>query len=196
MFRLGMLASHRGSNVAAVIEACRAGTLRSVPAVVISNNADAEVLAVAQAAGIPAVHLGGPAHADPATRDRAMVAVLREHAVELVLLLGYLRLLGPETLAAFPDRILNTHPALLPRHGGQGMYGMRVHQAVLAAGDRETGVTLHRVDARYDEGEIVAQCRVPVLPGDTPERLAARVLEREHAFLVEALAEMELRSAT
>jgi phosphoribosylglycinamide formyltransferase-1 len=191
MFRLGMLASHRGSNVRAVVEACRAGRLKSVPAVVISNNADAEVLCFARGAGVPAVHVGGPALADPTVRDQAMLAALREHRVDLVLLLGYLRLLGPETLAAFPHRILNTHPALLPRHGGKGMYGMQVHEAVLAAGDRETGITLHRVNTRYDEGEIVAQRRVPVLFGDTPEVLAARVLEQEHAFLVEALAQLE-----
>jgi phosphoribosylglycinamide formyltransferase-1 len=191
MFQLGLLASHRGSNVRAVIEACRDGRLRSRPAVVISNNGDAEVLATARAAGVPAVHVGGPAVADPAVRDRAILSALRDHGADLVLLLGYLRLLGLETLAAYAGRTLNTHPALLPRHGGQGLYGVRVHQAVLAAGDRETGVTLHHVTARYDEGAAIAQCRVPVLPGDTPGALAARVLAREHGFLVESLAALE-----
>jgi phosphoribosylglycinamide formyltransferase-1 len=191
MFRLGMLASHRGSNVRAVVAACRAGRLRSLPALVLSNNADAEVLAFAREAGIPAVHVGGPAYADPLVRDRAVLAALRQHGVDLVLLLGYLRLLGPETLTAYPDRILNTHPALLPLHGGQGLFGIRVHEAVLAAGDEETGITLHHVNARYDEGAAVAQCRVPVCAGDTPEVLAARVLEHEHGFIVEALAALE-----
>lgn len=191
MFRLGMLASHRGSNVRAFVSACRERRLSSFPAVVISNNADAEVLAFAREAGVPAVHVGGERFRDAVARDRAMLEALRRHQVDLVLLLGYLRLLGPETLGAFSNRILNTHPALLPRHGGQGMFGMRVHEAVLAAGDAETGITVHLVNERYDEGRIVAQCRVPVLSGDTPEGLAARVLEREHSFLVEVVAQLE-----
>lgn len=98
-----------------------------------------------------------------------------------------MKLLGPKVVARFRDRILNIHPALLPKFGGTGMYGMRVHEAAIAAGKTETGVTVHLVDERYDEGEIVAQATVPVKPEDTPETLAARVLEREHRFLVEVL---------
>jgi phosphoribosylglycinamide formyltransferase-1 len=122
--------------------------------------------------------------------DEAILAELRRHAVDLVLLLGYMKLLGPKTTAAYRGRILNTHPALLPKHGGKGMYGARVHEAVLAAGDTETGVTVHLVDEEYDHGEIVAQCRVRVEPDDTVESLSARVLEREHEFLVETLQAM------
>jgi phosphoribosylglycinamide formyltransferase-1 len=194
MFRLAMLASHRGSNVRAVTEACRLGRLRSIPAVVISNNTDAEVLTFARSAGIPTAHIGGARYADPAVRDSAMLAVLLENRVDLVLLLGYLRLLGPQTLHSYDGRILNIHPALLPKYGGKGMYGRHVHEAVLAAGDTESGITIHRVNAAYDEGEIVAQCRVPVLAGDTPDTLAERVLAREHEFLVESLAELESRA--
>ena len=95
---------------------------------------------------------------------------------------------GPQTLRHFAGRLLNIHPALLPKFGGRGMYGRRVHEAVLAAGERETGATIHLVDVEAAHGRIVAQCRVPVLAGDTPDALAARVLEREHAFLVETLA--------
>jgi phosphoribosylglycinamide formyltransferase-1 len=98
-----------------------------------------------------------------------------------------MKLLGPRTTAAYRGRILNTHPALLPRYGGKGMYGARVHEAVLAAGEAETGVTVHLVDEEYDHGEVVAQCRVRVEQGDTVDSLAARVLEREHGFLVETL---------
>lgn len=187
MLTLGLLASHRGSNVRAVVEACRAGRLAADPAVVISNNADSGVLQFARSAGIPAHRIGGPAYEDERIRDAAILKTLRDHGVELVLLLGYMRLLGPETTAAYRGRILNTHPALLPRHGGKGMYGERVHAAVLAAGDAETGVTVHLVDEEYDHGDVVAQCRVPVETGDTVATLAARVLEREHAFLVETL---------
>jgi phosphoribosylglycinamide formyltransferase-1 len=95
--------------------------------------------------------------------------------------------LGEKTLSAYQGGVINIHPALLPKYGGTGMYGMHVHEAVIAAGERETGVTIHLVDREYDHGSILAQSRVPVLPGDTAESLAARVLEREHTFLVETL---------
>jgi len=184
---LGFLASHRGSNMQAVIDACRAGTLPATPAVVICNNRDAEALERARREHIPACHLSSATHPDPAALDRAIADALARHGVEVVLLAGYLKKLGPETIARYRGRILNVHPALLPRFGGQGMYGARVHEVVLASGARETGVTIHLVDEEYDHGAIVAQCRVPVVPGDTAETLAARVLQREHRFVVETL---------
>ena len=187
MLTLGLLASHRGSNAQAVVDACRSGRLAARPTVVISNNANAGVLQLAEAAGIPALRIGGEAFADDQLRDAAILEALRRYEVELVLLLGYMKLLGPRTTAAYRGRILNTHPALLPRFGGKGMYGARVHEAVLAAGETETGVTIHLVDEEYDHGAVVAQCRVPVEHGDTAETLSARVLTREHAFLVETL---------
>lgn len=187
MLTLGLLASHRGSNVQAVVEACRSGRVDARPGVVISNNANSGVLQFAELAGIPARRIGGPAFADDRIRDAAILEALRSHGVDLVLLLGYMKLLGPKTTVAYRGRILNTHPALLPRYGGKGMYGARVHEAVLAAGEVETGVTVHVVDEEYDHGAIVAQCRVPIARGDTVDSLSARVLEREHAFLVETL---------
>ena len=187
MLTLGLLASHRGSNVRAVVEACRDGRLAARPGVVISNNANSGVLEFASDSKIPSRRIGGPSFADDRARDEAILETLRQHDVDLVLLLGYMKLLGPKTTAAYRGRILNTHPALLPRFGGQGMYGARVHEAVLAAHETETGVTVHLVDEEYDHGEIVAQCRVRVEQGDTVESLSARVLEREHEFLVETL---------
>jgi phosphoribosylglycinamide formyltransferase-1 len=154
---------------------------------VISNNANSGVLQFAEHSGIPAHRIGAPAYADDRIRDAAILDALRSHAVDLVLLLGYMKLLGPQTTAAYRGRILNTHPALLPKYGGKGMYGARVHEAILAAGETETGVTVHLVDDEYDHGEIVGQCRVPVEQGDTVESLSARVLQCEHAFLVETL---------
>jgi phosphoribosylglycinamide formyltransferase-1 len=185
--KLGFLASHRGSDVQAVVEACESGRLAAVPRLVISNNVDAEVLARARRHGIPATHLSGMTHPDPGRLDAAILDALVSHDVELVVLAGYLKKLGPQTLRHFDRRVLNVHPALLPRFGGQGMYGLRVHEAVLAAGERETGVTIHLVDGEYDHGRIVAQCRVPVVAGEPAESLAARVLEREHDFLVDTL---------
>jgi phosphoribosylglycinamide formyltransferase 1 len=188
--KLGFLASHRGSSLEAVAEACATGKLAAAPRLVISNNADAEALARARRRGIPCCHLSGTTHPDPTRLDAAILDTLVAHDVDLVLLVGYLKKLGPQTLRHFAGRVLNVHPALLPKFGGPGMYGRHVHEAVLAAGERETGVTIHLADAEYDHGPILAQCRVPVLADDTVDSVAARVLAREHVFLVETLAQI------
>jgi phosphoribosylglycinamide formyltransferase-1 len=155
--------------------------------VVISNNSQAEALARARQEGVPAYHVSSKTHPAPGQLDAEILRLLSRHTVELVILAGYLRKLGPQTLQRYQNRIVNIHPALLPKFGGQGMYGLAVHEAVLAAGEKETGVTIHLVDAEYDHGAILAQCRVPVLAGDTVASLAQRVLECEHRFLIETL---------
>lgn len=171
----------------AIIDACKAGVLDAEPRVVISNNSRAQVLERAEREGIPYYHLSSETHPRPADLDAAIKAALEGHEVNVVALAGYMRLLGPETVARYRGRILNIHPALLPAHGGKGMYGERVHAAVLAAGERVTGVTVHQVDEEYDRGPIVAQCEVPVVEDDTVESLGERVLRREHQFYVETL---------
>jgi phosphoribosylglycinamide formyltransferase-1 len=188
--KLGILASHEGTTMQAVLDAVAAGTLAADVAVVISNNSDSGALRRARAAGVPAVRLSSVTHPDPEALDRAILEALTGAGVEVVLLAGYMKKLGARVLRAYRGRILNTHPALLPRFGGQGMYGNRVHEAVLAAGESETGVSVHLVDAEYDTGPVLAQCRVPVLPGDSVETLAARVQASERTFLVETLAEI------
>jgi phosphoribosylglycinamide formyltransferase-1 len=185
--RLGMLASHGGTNVQSVVEACGEGRLAAEPALIISNNRDSAVLVFGRSRGVPSVWIGGAAYEDQALRDQAICTELSNHDVDVVLLLGYMRKLGPATLRCFRNRILNIHPALLPKHGGKGKYGLHVHESVLASGDTETGVSIHLVDAEYDQGPVIAQCRVSVLSGDTPATLQARVLAREHEFLVETL---------
>lgn len=187
MLTLGMLASHRGSNVEAVVEACRSHRLAAVPAVVISNNKSARVLEFARSHGIAAVHIGGEAVGDEAVRDQHMLECLRQHDVGLVLLLGYMRLLGGRVRNAYRNRVLNIHPGALPKYGGKGMFGIHVHEAVLAAGETETAVSIHLVDEVYDHGRVIAERKVPVWPGDTPESLQARVLESEHSLLVDTL---------
>lgn len=183
---LGFLASHGGSNMQAIIDACKDGRLDARPCVVISNNSDSMALQRARNEGIPCSHISGATHPGSA-EDEEILRVLRRHAVDTVILAGYMKILGSVTLHAYRGRILNIHPALLPKFGGKGMYGKRVHEAVLAAGERVTGVTIHLIDENYDTGPIVNQCQVPVLEGDTADSLAERVLKHEHALYVETL---------
>ena len=184
---LGFFASHRGSNMQAVIDACKTGILAARPCVVISNNSEAEALVRAKQEVIPAYHFSTKIFPDPVQLDQVILSTLQEHKVELVVLAGYMKRLGEKTLTAYQGRVINIHPALLPKYGGVGMYGMYVHEAVIKSGDQETGVTIHLVDREYDHGEIIAQCRLPVLRGDSGATLAERVLGREHTFLVETL---------
>ena len=170
----------------AIIDACAAGRLDAGPCVVISNNSEAGALARARKAGIPRYHISGKTHPGEA-EDQAILRTLRAHDVDTVILAGYMKRLGPLTLQAYRGRILNIHPALLPTFGGQGMYGKRVHEAVLRAGEPVTGVTVHVVDELYDHGRILAQCEVPVLAGDTVESLAERVLRQEHQLYSDTL---------
>jgi phosphoribosylglycinamide formyltransferase-1 len=189
---IGFLASHGGSNMQAILDAIAAGALPAEARIVICNNSGARALERARAAGVPGLHLSAAALGSEEALDRAMLEALRGHGVGLVVCAGYMRKVGPRVLAAYVRRMLNIHPALLPRHGGKGMYGIRVHEAVLAAGERETGVTVHLVDEVYDHGPIVAQARVPVQPGDTPEALQARVLQTEHRLYPETLRRIAL----
>ena len=184
---LGVLASHGGTNLQAIIDSCRSGAVDAEVRVVISNNSRAMALERARRAGIPTAHLSSATHPDPASLDDAIAETLCRYGVQVVALAGYMKMLGPRTLDAYRSRILNVHPALLPKFGGQGMYGERVHMAVLASGDSVSGVTVHLVDEEYDRGPVVAQTEVPVLPGDTPDTLAARVLEQEHVLYPETI---------
>jgi phosphoribosylglycinamide formyltransferase 1 len=183
---LGFLASHGGSNMQAIIDACKQGRLDAKPCVVICNNSDAKVLTRARQEGIPRYHISAATHPGDA-EDRAILRTLRAHDVDTVILAGYMKRIGPATLQAYRGRILNIHPALLPRFGGRGLYGRQVHEAVLEAGERVTGVTVHLIDEQYDTGPILSQVRVPVAEGDTADSLAERVLAQEHLLYVETL---------
>ncbi len=186
--RLGILASHEGTTLQSVLDAVADGRLPATVGVVISNNRESGALRRARAAGVETAHLSSATHPDADRLDEAILAALTTARVDLVLLAGFMKKLGPRVLAAYEGRILNTHPALLPKFGGQGMYGNRVHAAVLAAGETETGISIHLVDAEYDTGRVLAQCHVPVVPGDSVDDLSARVQAREKEFLVETLA--------
>ncbi len=188
--KLGVLTSHRGSNLQAIMDACQSGTINGEVVVVISNNSQSQALARARASGIPTCHLSSKTHPIDDELDGAIKQALQTHGTELVLTLGFMKKLGPQTLAAYRQRILNIHPALLPAFGGQGMYGERVHQAVLDAGHTVTGATIHHVDGEYDTGPTVRQAEVAVRPDDDVASLAARVLATEHTLLVETLADI------
>jgi phosphoribosylglycinamide formyltransferase 1 len=185
--KLGFLASHGGSAMRAVLEAIRDGTLDAEARLVISNNEAAPALDAARAFGAQALHLSQTRLGPGADLDRAIAEALAGAGVEWVVLSGYMRKLGPETLRRFRGRIINVHPALLPRHGGRGFYGSRVHAAVIAAGDTTSGATVHLVDEEYDRGAALAQREIPVLPGETAESLERRVREIEPPLVVETL---------
>ena len=173
----------------AVANACAEGSIPDGEVVcVISNNSESGALRFAKKWSIPAFHLSSKTHADPDALDKEFLNVLNQSAVDLVVLAGYMKKLPSGTLSAYRGRILNIHPALLPKYGGRGMYGKAVHEAVIASGDRETSVTIHLVDEEYDQGPIVSQRKVQVLDDDTPESLRERVLPQEHELLIETLA--------
>ena len=188
--RLGFLASHGGTNLQAVLDACASGELSATPAVLVTNNRGAHCISRAQSAGVVVHVLNSVTHPDPRALDEAMLEALRSSGCEWIVLAGYMKKIGPRVLEAFAGKMINIHPALLPRHGGKGMFGMNVHRAVIEAGDAVSGATVHLVDEEYDEGPILAQAEVPVLTGDTPESLAARVLETEHRLLVATLRDL------
>jgi formyltetrahydrofolate-dependent phosphoribosylglycinamide formyltransferase len=174
--RVAVLASGSGSNLQALLDSLRSPEGARV-ILVVSDKSSAGALDRARAAGVPTHVLSDPSDA------AAMLGVLREAETDLVVLAGYLRLVPAEVVRAFRDMMINLHPALLPSFGGKGMYGSRVHQAVLDSGATVTGVTVHIVSEEYDKGPIVAQWPVPVAAGDTPESLAARIHPVEHRLL-------------
>lgn len=185
--RIAVLASRSGTTLQALIDACEQRELSARIVLVISNNSASGAMARASRHGIPAAHLSSRTHADPVALDRAIAGCLGQQAPDLVVLAGYMKKLGAHTLGAYRGRVINTHPALLPRHGGEGMYGERVHAAVIAGGDALTGVSIHLVDAGYDTGAVLAQREVPVEPGDDAARLAARVQAVEKPLLIAVL---------
>lgn len=182
---VAVFASGGGTNFQALLDHQADGTAPWRVVVLVCNR-EAGAMERARAAGVEAVVVPTKDR-DAAEVSEDTLRVLEGHGVEVILLAGYLRLLPPEVVARYSGRILNIHPALLPDFGGKGMYGMNVHRAVLESGASETGATVHVVDEQYDRGAILAQARVPVLPGDAPEDLARRVLRVEHELYPEVV---------
>ena len=171
----------------AVIDACKDGSLDANPSIVISNNGNAGAVKRAKKENIPYYIFNTTTYFSSVDLDNAMLNTLLQHEVELIILAGYMKKIGEKILRHYKGRIINIHPSLLPKYGGKGMYGTHVHEAVLKAGEKETGITIHIVDEEYDTGPIIAQTPISVTDDDTVDSLSKRVLEREHRFLVETI---------
>ncbi|MAQ61640.1 MAG: phosphoribosylglycinamide formyltransferase [Gammaproteobacteria bacterium] len=191
MMRLAVLASHEGSTLQALIDACAAQTLEAEVVLVVSNNSKAGALRRAVAANIDTRHISIKTHGSEAAANQAIADALSDTKADWVLLLGYMKKMGEAILRQFSGRIINTHPALLPDFGGQGFFGRKVHEAVHAAGVNETGATLHIVGQDYDTGPIIAQIRVPVLSGDDIDAIELRVKIAERKLLVDTLSQID-----
>ena len=185
--RLAVLASHEGSTLQALIDACANRELDAQVVLVISNNSQAGALRRADVAGIERHHISGKTHASQEGADHAMAAALNDAQVDWVLLLGYMKKMGDNVLSQYSGRIINTHPALLPAFGGQGFFGRKVHEAVHAAGVAESGATLHLVGSEYDTGPIIAQVTVPVSTDDDVDAIEHRVKAAEKKLLLDTL---------
>jgi phosphoribosylglycinamide formyltransferase-1 len=181
--RLAVLASGRGSNLQAIIEHFDSLARERVATVslVASNRADSPALLLAETASIEIAHFNA------GDDGSELLDLLRKFRIDLIVLAGYLKRIPPKVISEYAGRIMNIHPALLPAFGGEGMYGARVHEAVIASGAEETGVTVHLVNDDYDRGPIVAQWRMPVDKSDTADSLAARVLNVEHVVYPRAV---------
>ncbi|MFA7707987.1 MAG: phosphoribosylglycinamide formyltransferase [Candidatus Pacearchaeota archaeon] len=185
---LGFLASHRGSNVKSILDLISTKELDAYPEVIISNNADSAVLDIAIERGIPNYCLNKKNCMDV---DEAIAYILKKHDVNLVILAGYMKKIGEKTLNVYPNRILNIHPSLLPKYGGEGMYGRNIHQSVINSNDLESGATIHIVNKEYDKGKIIAQYKIPRYILDTPETLEERVLKIEHILYPQTLIDIQ-----
>ena len=186
--RLAVLVSGGGTNLQSIIDAIESGRLQSKIVCVISNKEQAYGLERARKHHIPAFFI----NPKETGYDEKLLTLLGKQEADLVVLAGYLKILDHHLIKAYSKRIINIHPSLLPKFGGKGFYGIHVHEAVIAAGEKESGATVHYVDQGVDTGEIILQRKVPVLPGDSPKDLQERILDQiEHKILVEAISQLE-----
>ena len=188
--RLAVLASGRGSHLENVDLACQNQSLPATVSLVASDQATSGAMRYAESRGIATVFLNRRTLLSPDASDQYLADLLKAHAIDWVLCLGYLKRIGPQVVSAYKDRMINVHPSLLPKFGGQGMYGLAVHQAVLDAGETETGATVHFVNEAYDEGAIIAQIRVTIPPKTDSIALAALVLKAEHQLVLNTLSRL------
>ncbi|MHB1050753.1 MAG: phosphoribosylglycinamide formyltransferase [Bacteroidota bacterium] len=187
MLTIAVFASGRGSNFDALYRTILKEQFPARIAVVISNNSQSGVLELARSYKIPAIHLSQRQFPTAESFQQKVLSVLHDHNVNFIVLAGYMKRIDPAIIRAYRQRIINIHPALLPKYGGEGMYGMHVHEAVLKASEKFSGATVHLVDEQYDNGKILLQDIVEIDNGETPESLAAKVLKIEHRILPEVV---------
>lgn len=185
--QLAVFISGNGSNLQALIDACAAPAFPARIALVLSNRPEAFGLERAKRAGIETALVDHKAFPTRAAFEGAIEQALKGRGIDLICLAGFMRILTAGFLSQWTGKVINTHPSLLPRHGGPGMFGEYVHRAVLDSGDKQSGATIHYVIPEVDQGPVIVQKAVPVLPGDTVETLAARVIEQEHEAYPEAV---------
>lgn len=187
MLTISFLASYGGSAVKEIYAAIGQLSLDAKVGVVIFNNRDSGISNWCKENQIPHKHISGSTHTDDSARDIAIRDTLTSAGTDLVILSGYMKKIGPEVLARYRNKILNIHPSLLPRHGGKGLFGDSVHEAVILSGDTESGATVHLVNEEYDEGPILRQRRVPVLKGETVETLKSKIQAIEGLLYIETI---------
>ena len=185
--KIAVFASHSGSDMQAIVDGCKNGKIAGKVCAVISNNSDAFVLKRAKKENISSYFVNAKLYPEENGVDNKILEILGFHKIDMIFLAGYLKLLGKPILQKYRNMIFNIHPALLPKFGGKGMYGMNVHKAVIEAKEKDSGITIHRVNEEYDTGEIIAQTQVPVFENDTPKNLAERIFKEEHIFLVDVI---------
>ena len=193
--KLCVLASGKGSNLKAIIKAQKTRKIYSKVVLVISNNSASGALNIAKQNRIPAYHLSQKFFKSEAEFVKKFLSLLKKFNVDLIILAGYMKKISPKVIRKFKNKIINIHPALLPSFGGKGMYGIKVHKAVLESGAKISGATVHIVDDKYDNGQIVLQKAVEVKDDDTPEVLQKRVLKTEHKLYAEAIKLFESKKA-
>lgn len=190
MKNIAVFASGSGSDMQSVIDACESGQINGKVVAVIASRPGIFALERAAKHNIPSKVFSVKEYGSPEVKDAAIVEYLKPMGIDLIVLAGYLSIVSKPLLDVYEGRIINIHPSLIPRHCGKGMYGLHVHESVLASGDKVSGCTVHFVDSGTDTGKIIRQVTVPVEEGDTPETLQARVLVQEHKLLPQVVAEL------
>ncbi len=189
-FKLGILASNHGSNLQAIIDACDSGIIQAEVSIVISNNSKSMALKRSNKKNIPSFHISNHTHPDPHLQDIAINKTLKDHNVNLVILAGYMKKLGPLVLKHYKRKIINIHPSLLPKYGGKGMYGMLVHREVIKSKEKITGISIHIVEEEYDSGPIIDQIKIPIDKNENAESLSKKISQIEHDFYVKTIGEI------
>ncbi|MCB0722220.1 MAG: phosphoribosylglycinamide formyltransferase [Ignavibacteriae bacterium] len=191
--KICVFASGSGTNFKAILESRKQGEIESDVGLLITNNSSCGAAEIAREEGIEVVHISRKVFPDLSSQDYSnlFISALEKNETDLIVLAGYMKMLPEEVVKKYSNRIINIHPALLPKYGGKGMYGINVHKAVIENGERETGVSVHYVTENYDEGEIIYQERVPVNENETPESLMERMKEVEHRVYPKVIKNLE-----